>query len=1029
MKSIIITIHIFLLSLMAIAQTQPQSRWANPRYLETLPCKQVTDMLQDKDGFLWIATRNGLFRYDGASLTPYRNDLRNVQYLSGNNIKCIAEQDQYIWIATTAGLDRISKSTSQSPTPALPRREGESPAQTLSPSPALPRREGVNTGVELPEVADMLVSRRGTLWLATEDGVFAYNPKESNHFVPYDSAHTEGVIPTHLNAKCLLEDHLGHIWVGSWDQGLYRIDADHQLYYHYPDFNAGHNAHVLVEDNHKQIWIGTWGYGVECLQNAWEPAITTARHYTTQQGLSGNIIYSLSNDSENDIILVGTQRGLDEINETAFGLRNEAEASTKRPSAYETAPSAYETLRYENKTTKQHIITSTQTPFNEITCLLKDRQNQYWVGMMGLGAAHVNMQSSSFTLNRLPEAQKAINTADVRSLLVDHRGTLWLSVGTAGIGTIASDGRFTPWWNMPMFKGEPTMATAYSLMQRSTDHHLWFATYGEYLYEVDVDARRLTRHTPQTLRCMPRQHVNVISEDHHGCLWFGGAGGLGILRTDGSQLLLDTLHLTPQLTTGQVEVRDIIEDRYNNTWIATSKDGLFRLYAGRDGRWHSDAFTRQNGRLLSASLQCLYSDSQGNIWLGTDNCGLFRYNYTTATFESLNNRWSLPCVAVVSIIEEPASPQDLPGRTHLWLGTDNGLVLLDVASDAQSASVYHYTPDDGLQDYTFNAGSVTFDRATDEIFFGGLKGYNSFLPKEVQHDASQLKLHITDLLVNDQSLDAHPDGHITLTHQQNNFALQFTALDLVNPQRQSYIYQLQGYDTLWHYTDANIRRAHYSALPAGTYTFVCQLSNSPESRTQLQITILPAPWRTWWAYTAYALFVLGVIAWIIWYVRRKQTIQRSLRQRVHERQRQIELLQQQARQQQEANQLLLARNTMHEETQIVALPDADQQFLSRAIACVNAHLSDADFSQQQFLDEMGISKTTCFRRLKTLTGYSFPNFVRNIRMDAAAQALQANPTLRISELAYSVGYTDAGYFSACFRKEFGVLPTDYAKNL
>ena len=110
--------------------------------------------------------------------------------------------------------------------------------------------------------------------------------------------------------------------------------------------------------------------------------------------------------------------------------------------------------------------------------------------------------------------------------------------------------------------------------------------------------------------------------------------------------------------------------------------------------------------------------------------------------------------------------------------------------------------------------------------------------------------------------------------------------------------------------------------------------------------------------------------------------------------------------------------------------DMDKEFVQRAIDCVARHAAEEAFGQLQFADEMGTSKSTLYRKLKSLTGMTTTNFIRNVRLKAACRLLEERKdTIRISELAYSVGFSDPKYFSVCFKKEFGVLPTEYLEHV
>ena len=104
----------------------------------------------------------------------------------------------------------------------------------------------------------------------------------------------------------------------------------------------------------------------------------------------------------------------------------------------------------------------------------------------------------------------------------------------------------------------------------------------------------------------------------------------------------------------------------------------------------------------------------------------------------------------------------------------------------------------------------------------------------------------------------------------------------------------------------------------------------------------------------------------------------------------------------------------------------DEDFLQRAIDCVNNHLEDSGFDQPLFAEEMKTSKSTLYKKLKSLTGLNTSAFIRNVRLKAACRIMEEKGSnIRISELAYVVGFNDPKYFSTCFKKEFGELPSEY----
>ena len=110
-------------------------------------------------------------------------------------------------------------------------------------------------------------------------------------------------------------------------------------------------------------------------------------------------------------------------------------------------------------------------------------------------------------------------------------------------------------------------------------------------------------------------------------------------------------------------------------------------------------------------------------------------------------------------------------------------------------------------------------------------------------------------------------------------------------------------------------------------------------------------------------------------------------------------------------------------------PTADELFLKRTFECLHAHLSDSDYDREALAADIGASASTLYNKLRALTGMSVSNFIRDQRLKEAMRMIQRTPDIRINELAYKVGFKDPKYFSTCFKKEFGVQPSEYAENL
>ena len=106
----------------------------------------------------------------------------------------------------------------------------------------------------------------------------------------------------------------------------------------------------------------------------------------------------------------------------------------------------------------------------------------------------------------------------------------------------------------------------------------------------------------------------------------------------------------------------------------------------------------------------------------------------------------------------------------------------------------------------------------------------------------------------------------------------------------------------------------------------------------------------------------------------------------------------------------------------------DEKFLYNARSCVLNHLSDSDFDRETFAAEMGASSSTLYNKLRTLTGMNVSNYIRDIRLKEARQLAESRPDIRVSDLAYKVGFKDPKYFATCFKNLFGVTPTEFIES-
>lgn len=812
--------------------------------LNGLSSKDVQSVYQDRDGYIWISTRNGLFQYDGYSITTYKSNLYCPDLLTSNNIMCVAEDAQHrLWIGTYNGLNVLDKRTGKI-------------------------RKIENAEVAGTGTSQILVTSDNRILFATEGGLLEYLEDE-NRFLAFNQSNTDGVFPR-TTVKSLFEDDRGDIWIGTWSEGLFRYETKTGKYWKYPRMNVGNSAHVVFQDSHRDVWVGTWGSGLHLLHNAYNPektTWTTFAHDEKQPGtISDNLIYAISEDVNTHSLWVGTRSGL-----SILPLRN---AETPR-------------FKFENCYSGE---SENSISISEVASLWRDRQGIMWVGMIGGGVNMVNTRKAKFSLDRLPEVKRTLKSNSVRSILLDDEGQLWMGISTYGFGVKNREtGKFTHHGQMSSFSSYSGISTVMSIMQSPSTGHIWIGVYNGGAYEIDKSAPMGTgvkAHNSSNAPWMCNSCIYYIYEDSRHNLWFATRGGTSMRAADGIPVRFDSLSV------GGVPVQDMVvmqlaEGHNGDMCMASSTHGVIRIQGSGNslGGYTLSGYSVANGKLSSNYADCVYKDIEGRIWVGTGGSGLSLYDAAADVFLPVHELWNLPGDAVANIQSDK--------KGNLWLGTNAGLLRLTVPRDLQNVTYRLYTTSDGLQDNIFNRGA-SFVAADGEMFFGGHRGYNSFYPDRQEEQVFSSPVVITDIEVFNQSWTALSDeeraeisslsprftDEIVLDYKRNNFNIEFSALEYANPERNQYAYKLDGFDAGWQYTNASKRFAYYNNLKSGTYTFHVKSSNSngiwDENVQTVKVVILPPPWKTWWAYTLYILVLLGITWYIFRIIRNRIRLRNAL---------------------------------------------------------------------------------------------------------------------------------------------------------
>lgn len=822
--------------------------------LNGLPSDEVKHIYQDNEGYIWIATNDGLCRYDGYQTKIYKSNLYTPDLLSGNKINALAEdQNSNLWIGTTKGLNVLNKITGEI------KKIGHDKLGHI-------------------HIEVIIVTKKNDVWIGTGNGIYIFKPI-TNTFEFYDNASTNYKLRGN-DIKTFFEDHRGNIWIGTWNEGVTRYDVDSQTFNPYPHINPSNSAHTIFEDNNHNIWVGSWGHGLFRLENPYDIENVKYINYlhdkNNRNSLVDNIVYALSQDTVSNAIWVGTRSGLSILNniDDPFSFTNH--------------------LPYE----------SDLLPYNELNAIIRDNSGLMWLGTLGGGVAVVDTRKSLFEMNRLDEVKDKISSNSVRSLYIDNKNLIWMGIGSYGLVTYDRErNHYTYFEDHPDFKETPIYSSVYYVLQSKKTNAYWIGTHGQgiIIYNPTLPSGRVKNITYEA--GLNSNLIYSLKEDVNGNMWVGTSEGIYIYNTKNEEAI-SYPYLGHMVDDQKHYMITCIEEEEDNVmWLASAENGIFKVRKSPEllEILELNHYNTINGKLNNNNVQYIYKDKKRQIWVGSKGGGLSLYDREKDIFVSVQQKYNIPGDIVNSIAEDNSG--------NLWLGTNEGLAVLKFSSPPDSkeiVSVRHYTISDGLQNNFFNRNAV-FRARSGELFFGGHNGYNYFRPELLHEKPHEYPVVITDIKIFNKSLETideklrkkispHAAGYtnmINLPYHYNNFNIEFATLNYSNSMQNKYAFMLEGFDKEWQYTDASRRFAYYNNLKSGKYTFHLKSSNGNgiwnETPITLQMTVNPPWWLTGWAFLIYAVLLTTILFVSVKIMNIKISLQNAIKLKDIEKQKTEEL--------------------------------------------------------------------------------------------------------------------------------------------
>lgn len=772
---------------------------------------------------MWFGTANGLNKYDGYNFTTFQFDPKEPDHTLQNNIVTDVREDNagQLWVATLGGgLQHLDKMSGKVTCYSMPR--------------------GLSN--HWNTLFNIYIDTKGSLWIGSTLGILHFDP-QAKTFTPYPMERVNRVIGM---------DKQGRLLVHVKSRGkLYSLDPKSGEFepktLHFP---------TNTSFREKKIWRRaasgrSFPLSFQLDKTISPSAILLDRGATLWVGTSGNGLFRLDSKSDTDTLVPYNPKGL--VHQTIYedGLYEDAEGFiwVASPSGLQRLDQIFDQV--ENF--KANADVSGSLSSSDVRCLYQDKTGNYWIGTdNGINMAISNPKpfvtiaaNSSRSPIRIPEH-------NVQAILEDHMGIIWIGSLQKGLYKWLPDSRRLQHISATPTERRGLASEGVGAIFEDSKGRLWVST-KEALHLFDSVSQKFLRYPTE----IP---VLFMDEDAGGKLWVGGTVGLkgGIAQFDPdtekfNYFIRDMAHATadsvPTEGLNQFLVLDLVVSKYGDIWIATSR-GINRLKPATGKFTYYFADPLSPGHLSDNWVRALYEDSNGTMWVGTNQGGLNRFDPSTETFASISTKDGLSSNQVVSITGDR--------RGNLWLGTSHGISRFNPITQ----TFRNFDVRDGLPDDEFNIGSV--HNRKDKIFFGSVNGAVAFHADDIKDNEIVPPVHITSLKVLEKNR-VIPAGELELQYDENFLSFDFVSLNYNVSEKNQYAYQLEGLDKDWIYSGSR-RFASYTELSPGSYTFRVKASNNDgiwnASGASLKIIINPPWWHTWWAYVLYAVAALCLLyAW------------------------------------------------------------------------------------------------------------------------------------------------------------------------
>jgi signal transduction histidine kinase/ligand-binding sensor domain-containing protein/DNA-binding response OmpR family regulator len=794
----------------------------------------ANSIIQDRKGFIWIGTENGLNRFDGHEFVVYNQQPFDTNSLADHWTNCILEdREGFLWVGTESnGLDRFDPETED----------------IVHISYDSTRTKGVCG----KKIKALLEDPEGKIWIATDEGLCMLSAdRKTISYYPEDFTGGEEGFTQPIFDICLDPD--GFLWIRT-DDGIFRLDRSKgKVDARFPTagIEVGNSACKLVSDSKGRIWT-----------------LSREGLFVLQKAKSGFASVKLD-APDNGHLLFQSRKG-----SVWLGCDDGKVWNILAP---EGEIRAAENVRFVPLVSGHTV----GFPKSQRSIFETKEAVLFMSGNQGEGLWQYIPSKQPFSSFQSPHHPEEMYLS-----FLETEGSL-LFIGSRDIQLIQTTANYFHELKWDVMKPGTQFSEIYSgegfhSIVEDMEGRIWLASSPSVLYclkdhqgEVKV---HLYTHQPGDPKSLPNARIRKLFYDRDGRLWIGTNEGLILAKETATQngwpvLQYEWITHDPRLPAESLvsmPVRIIFQDHAGDIWAGTQGGGLSRIRETPTGKYQFKNYVYQKEdahSISSNTILGIVETEPGVLWIATAGGGLNQLDVESGHFSHFTQKDGLPSDVVYALEKDE--------RGRLWMSFGAGIGRLD----PKTMKFRHFTEKDGVREIE-GCGTCGYRASTGEIFFGGSGGFTVFHPDSIRENTRPPTVVLTGFQLFNEDVPVWKAAdsttwnsplkvniayakEIRLRHSDQVFTLEFAALDFGDPGNHTFTFKLEGFDHEWTQTDESRPFVTYRNLPPGKYDFRLNGKNadgySDAEGLSLQILIAPPWYKTWWAICLYALIFAGLL--------------------------------------------------------------------------------------------------------------------------------------------------------------------------